>query len=175
MVRKFFRQVFPKKAERLHLYYLDINCTSKDEINIGGYLKELRLASLTLTKVLRLDEFSISQSQFKRIFSLFRGIRTIEFGRWMIDLNTVPDLSLALKRCTLSSLKFNLCYINCHSEIDKKVGNCHNLTKALSQSPDLILSLEKLILIHTGLAKGVVKRICKVNHLHYILDNKSLD
>ncbi|CAI2374538.1 unnamed protein product [Moneuplotes crassus] len=174
MVRKFFEKVFPKKTERFHLCYSSVNNSNKNATNIGGYLKKLQLASLTLIKVLRLDEFSINQAQFKRIFSLFKGIRTIEFGRCMIDLDTTPDLSLALKKCTLNSLKFNFCYINCHAEIDKKVENCQNLIQALSQSPDLIQSLEKLILIYTGLTKGVVERISKMRQLRYILDNKSL-
>ncbi|CAI2375040.1 unnamed protein product [Moneuplotes crassus] len=173
MVRKFFRQVFPNRIEMLQLFYLNGNSPYGQKINIGIYLKEIQLASLSLTRMLRLRGFSISQAQLKRLFSVFKRIKIIVLSRCLIDFSTVPDLSQALENCSLRNLDIDFSIINRSLEVGQRIQNCQNFIEALAQAPDLAQNLEKLKLTNVGFSKEVVKKICATYQLDCILDNKN--
>ncbi|CAI2376517.1 unnamed protein product [Moneuplotes crassus] len=165
MTHKFFCSLFPNSTTEFRLINEAGIGINRKIMNIQPYLRCLESVSKRISEIMSLQGFKICCKGFKRVFSISRLSKILELVDCELDLNSVHDLSYALKRCKITKLKviFPRRYNN-HEE-SSKVDKLNNLIKSLASSEDLKASLKSIVVMNTGVPKEITKAMLRVHQL----------
>ncbi|CAI2371907.1 unnamed protein product [Moneuplotes crassus] len=159
-VLNFLQSSFPNKIRKLVF-----GSSGQIDLKRSSYLNSLtRLNSKVVQQVL-FRYFSIGLPQLKRLVAAFRHVRTLRLTYCRLSIPSSPDLSKALKNCKIQEIGLIGCGDSDRSDWENNFDEFENLVQGLASSPDLRLSLDKVLVYYCEVTQNKVEQLFEENQL----------
>lgn len=130
--------------------------SSSDTLNWDKFMKDIIYFSSRCQR-LELHNWTISQSQLKRILSINKNKKEIEFSCWEFDLGIIPYFGNALDGATLEILTLSYYGFIFADRFQSRPDKLINLFLGLSASSDFRNNLKFFTLINTGMSRKFLR------------------
>ncbi|CAI2372041.1 unnamed protein product [Moneuplotes crassus] len=159
-VLNFLQSSFPDKIKSLTLWPSGLM-----DLKRCNYLNSLTRLTSKFVQRVNFERFSIGLPQLKRLVAAFRHVRILCLLNCRLSIPSVPDLSKALKDCQIQKIDLEGSGGSDCSDWENNFDEFVNLVQGLASSPDLRLSLEKVIVFDCGVTKNQVEQFFEENLL----------
>lgn len=137
-ILNFMKEHFPTELVRL-----DLNWKSQVR-DIEDFIPEISTVAKSITQVILLHNFKVSQPQMARIFKGCKNIPKLCYYRCDLDLNTVYDFKDALEGSNMTTFNVTDCGDPIHGDWGNNLDHFQNLIEGLSSSSELTVNLQEL-------------------------------